>query len=294
MTLNFKQWEHLNEASIFSKIGEWFETTFGASYNKLKNLLSEYRDLETKFVDEWEEVQIELDKLELERDQTKSDPAEQKKIQRYISRNRDLLASMEKVHQKNIDYLMKKVKKAIGEEQKLRNFWELNKAKTDSDIAEEMYQKSKKLANRDISDSLYRKYRDAVMSARKKDSEFKEKYGELIKREPKSEILKKLPAKTGFTESSIDLYTSMSLSDFTKAVQKMDSKEVKSLVTSLTNERNDLYLKLEMEREELNKDIDAGDISREEAAKRIKAIRGMYTEKIRELRSKITVAKRNA
>lgn len=293
MILNFQNWNELNEANIFSAIGDWFQTTFGTSFGRIKELLDEYRDLETKFIDEWEEVHMEIDKLDLQRDQTKSDPAEQKKIQRLLTRNRDLLTSMEKVHEKNIDYLMKRVKKSIGEEQKLRNYWELNKSKIDSEVAEEMYQRSKRLADERLSDSLYRKYKDAVLKAKQKDQDFREKYGELARKEFRVEPTMK-DSKLGITDSSVDLYSSMSLADFSKMAQNLSPKEAKVLVSSLIKERNDLYLRLEIEREGLNKEIDKGAVTREEAAKRIKSIRALYMDRIRELRSKITVARKYA
>lgn len=293
MILNFQNWNELNEANIFSAIGDWFQTTFGTSFGRIKELLDEYRDLETKFIDEWEEVHMEIDKLDLQRDQTKSDPAEQKKIQRLLTRNRDLLTSMEKVHEKNIDYLMKRVKKSIGEEQKLRNYWELNKSKIDSEVAEEMYQRSKRLADERLSDSLYRKYKDAVLKAKQKDQDFREKYGELARKEFRAEPTMK-DSKLGITDSSVDLYSSMSLADFSKMAQNLSPKEAKVLVSSLIKERNDLYLRLEIEREGLNKEIDKGAVTREEAAKRIKSIRALYMDRIRELRSKITVARKYA
>lgn len=294
MILDFNKWEELNEASIFSKISDWFQTKFGRSYGKLNNLLDEYRELENKFVDEWQEVIVEIDKLELKREQTQSDPAEQKTIQRYITRNKELMDSMEKSHEKSIDYLMKKVKTVISDEQKLRNFWELNKSKIDAEIAEEMYKKSKDLADTRYSDSLYKKYRNAVDIAKRKDTEFKEKYGDIIKRSPVFPADDISTKKVDIQEPALDLYSTMSLADFTKLVQGLTSKEAKNLASSMIKQRNELYVKLEMEREIINRQIDSKEISRDEAAKKIKSLREMYMDKIRDLRSKITVARQYA
>jgi hypothetical protein len=294
MILDFNQWNELNEASVFSKISDWFQTTFGKSYGKLKTLLEEYRDLETKFVDEWQDIIVEIDKLELKRDQTQNDPAEQKTIQRFITRNKELMDSIEKSHKKSIDYLMAKVKKVINEEQKLRNFWELNKSKIDAEIAEDMYKKSKDLADVKYSENLYRKYRTAVDNAKQKDIEFKERYGSVISTAPKPPVVDDVQKKIELQEPTIDLYSTMSLGDFTKLLQGMTPKEAKNLAGSLIRQRNEFYVKLEMEREIINKQIDAKEINRDEAAKRIKAVREMYMDKIRDLRSKITVARQYA
>lgn len=293
MMLKFQEWDQLNEASIFQKIGSWLERAFGTTYSNLHKLLNEYKELETHFVSEWEDVQIELDKLELQREQTKSDPAELKKLQRYITRNKDLLANMQKLHEKNVDYHMKKVKKAIGDEQKLKNYWELNKAKVDAEIAEDMYKASKKLADERLSDSLYKKYKDAVLTAKQRDSDFREKYGELARTQPREDLSRR-PNNGGFQETHMSQYIAMGLQDFAQFVQKLEPRDAKRLSIALTEERNSLYLAMDLERDKLNDEIAKGSVNRDDASKRIKSIREKYMEKIRELRTKITLAKRNA
>jgi hypothetical protein len=294
MILKFQDWNELNEANLFDKIGDWFQTTFGPSHNKLKKLLDEYKNLELKFVDEWEEVKIEIDKLELQKDQTKNDPAEQKKILRLVTRNKDYLASMGKAHEKNMDYIVKRVKKVIGEEQKLKNFWELNKSKVDAEVAQEMYDRSKQLSNKTLADNLYKSYREAVLIAKEKDQEFKEKYGNLNVNTWGDTVLNKNGNPIRKEEINQNPYIDMPLGDFNAMIQKMEKKEIKSLVSSLTALRNDLYYKMDYERDSLNSRIAKGEVNKNEAAIKLKDIREMYMDKIRSLRTKITVARRNA
>jgi hypothetical protein len=299
MTLKFKEWDALNEASVFDKIKTWFSSNFGGAVSKLDGLLSDYRSAELEYVDEWQEISEEMDKLDLEREQTKSDPAELKKIERYIQRNREVLANSKKAHAKKIDYMMNVVRDVISDNSKLRNYWEMNKSRVDADVSEEMYKRSKDLADPVFSSGLYDKYKAAVLLAKKKDTEFREKYGDLMGSAKKEQVKSspKSNSSQSANEASVDLYMTMSLSDFTESVADMEPAQAKALASTLTKKRNDLYTEMEMEREALNDAISKKTgigANREDAAKKIKEIREKYMEAIRDLRSKITIARRRA
>jgi len=296
MTLKFKEWNELNEASIFDKVKDWFSVNFGGALNKMENLITEYRSAEEEYIDEWEKVNIELDKLDLQKDQTKSDPAEYKKIERYIQRNQELLSNMKKAHVKKIDHIMVKVKSLINDNAKLRTYWEVNKTRVDSEIAEDMYKRSKDLADETLSRDLYNKYKDSVLRAKKKDEEFKEKYGDLLKGSYKkaAPAQQKSASKSGISEATLDLYITMSLSEFTKEIESLDSKERKELTNLLIKNRNELYVQMDMERENINSLISKGQLTKEEASKELKDIREKHMNDIRELRSKITISRKNA
>jgi hypothetical protein len=297
MTLKFKEWDALSEASVFDKIKTWFSSNFGGAVSKLDGLLGDYRSAELEYVDEWQEIAEEMDKLDLEREQTKSDPAELKKIERYIQRNREVLANSKKAHAKKIDHMMNVVRDVISDNSKLRNYWEMNKSRVDADVSEEMYKRSKDLADPVFSSGLYDKYKAAVLLAKKKDTEFREKYGDLMGSTKKDQAKSSPKSNFGQTsnEASVDLYMTMSLSDFTESVADMEPAQAKALASTLTKKRNDLYTEMEMEREALNDAISKKTgigANREDAAKKIKEIREKYMEAIRDLRSKITIARR--
>ncbi len=292
--LKFNEWDHLNEANVFDKIKTWFSANFGGALSKIENLLSEYRSAETAYVDEWEKTAEEIDKLELQRSQTKSDPAEIKKIDRYIQRNRQVIDDMKKAHAKRIDHLMLKVKEAISDSRKLQSYWELNKTKIDAEIADDMFKRSKQLANTNLSGSLYSKYKDAVLKAKEKDAEFKEKYGDLLAGQKKTQTPPAKTSKSGFSDAAFDLYVTMSLSDFTREVDELDAKERRELTSFLLKQRNELYVQMEMEKESANSMFSNGEITKEDLGKTMKEIREKYMDPIRELRSKITVSRKNA
>lgn len=304
MTMKFKDWESLNEANVFDKIKNFLSGAFGGSISKLDSLGEEYRNAEMDYVDEWEKTQEEIDKLELERSQVKADPAEIKKIDRLIIRNNQFVKSQEKAHEKRTEQIFDKVRKTILDNKRLRTYWEKVKTDIDAEVSEDMYKKAKKMADSTLADSLYTKYKDAVLKAKKKDEEFKEKYGNLMTREIQSGP--KRTWKNVVDADDSDNYADdlsfadlmdLSITDFTNAVKNLSSKQAKSLLSYLIKQRNERYVALDLERDNLNKYVDKAtdkDKARDVAAEKIKDIRSRYMGEIRDIRSKITVAKNYA
>jgi hypothetical protein len=297
MTLKFKEWSVLNESGMEDKIKDWFSSNFGGANSKLNNLLGEYKSAELEYLDEWEKIHDAIDKLSLERSQIKSDPAELKKTDKFIQRNNESLAAGEKAHSRKIDYIMNKVKKVIDEDERLKKYWELNKSKLDSEIAEDMYNRSKDLASSTLSGELYNKYKAAVLKAKDRDTEFKKEYGDLLSGSDfRSESSGTNRSKVIGSAGEVSGYAKMNLGDFSRSVKNMDPKQIKDLVAKLVQNRNELYTQMEVEREALNDLISKkeGDgATKESAANKVTEIRAKYMDKIKELRSKITIARRN-
>ncbi len=291
--LKYKEWNEINEANVFDKIKTWFSRSFGGSIDKLDSLLNQYKKSELRFVDEWEEIRVKIDELELEKSQIKNDPAEVKKLERMIDRNQSIIPTWAKAHEKKTDEIFDKAKSVIKNDKKLESYWETNKVRIDSEVAEEMYRRAKYFSNDTATSEIYTKYKKAVLKAKEKDSAFKEKYGNLIGDKAPSE---KGDKKT-YSESNFEVLSKLSISEFTEAIKDFPKDEAKQLVSYLLKERNDLYLAMDMERDSLNTEIakrEKDHKTKEYAAQKIKDIREKYMGKIRDLRSKITVARKHA
>jgi hypothetical protein len=308
MTLKFKEWDSLNEANILDKIKNWLSGTFGGSVESLDKLANEYRSAELEYVEKWEDINVELDKLDLERSQTKSDPAEMKKIDRLIQRNNNLMDAQSRSHEKKTENIFAKVKDVVKENERIRIYWEKLKTKIDADVAEEMYKKAKNLANSSLSSSLYSKYKAALLKAKQKDTDFRNKYGNLMSDDIESNRRSKdkyrssddyvEPSKPGNeSDSSFGFLAKLPLIEFTNAIKGYIPAQAKKLVSFLLKERNDRYVAMDMERDLLNKEVENSSNPNEArafASKRIKEIREKYMDEIRDLRSKITIAKKYA
>jgi regulator of replication initiation timing len=311
MTLKFNEWSSLNEAVIFDKIKNWLSGTFGGSIDSLDKLANEYRSAELEYVEKWEDINVEIDKLDLERSQTKSDPAEIKRIDRLIQRNNELMEAQVRSHEKRAESIFTKVKDVISENKRVRIYWEKLKTKVDADIAEEMYKRAKNLADSSLSGSLYNKYKAAVLKAKQKDTDFRNRYGNLMtkdiesgerfkdkSRSSKSTSDSDKSTKSGNeSDASFEFLAKLPLIEFTNAIKGYTPAQAKKLVSFLLKERNDRYVAMDMERDILNKEVDnssSPDEARKFASKRIKEIREKYMDEIRDLRSKITIARKYA
>tara|TARA_R110000868_G_scaffold111890_1_gene301759 strand:- start:93 stop:1028 length:936 start_codon:yes stop_codon:yes gene_type:complete len=311
MTLKFKEWDSLNEAGIFDTIKNWLSGTFGGSIDSLDKLANEYRSAELEYVEKWEDINVEIDKLDLERSQTKSDPAEIKRIDRLIQRNNELMDAQSRAHEKKTESIFTKVRDVISENKRVRIYWEKLKTKVDADIAEEMYKRAKNLADSSLSGSLYSKYKTALLKAKQKDTDFRNKYGNLMTKDiesgerfkDKSGSARSTPgpdnsAKQGNeSDASFEFLAKLPLVEFTNAIKEYVPTQAKKLVSFLLKERNDRYVAMDMERDILNKEVEnssSPDQARELASKRIKEIREKYMDEIRDLRSKITIARKYA
>jgi len=309
MTLKFKEWGSLNEAGIFDKIKNWLSGTFGGSIDSLDKLANEYRSAEIEYVEKWEDINVEIDKLDLERSQTKSDPAEIKRIDRLIQRNNELMDAQSRSHEKKTESIFTKVRDVISDNKRVRIYWEKLKTKVDADIAEEMYKRAKNLADSSLSGSLYSKYKAALLKAKQKDIDFRNKYGNLMTKDieagerfkDKSGSTKSTSGPDNYTKSgnesdaSFEFIAKLPLVEFTNAIKEYVPAQGKKLVSFLLKERNDRYVAMDMERDILNKEVEnsaSPDRARELASKRIKEIREKYMDEIRDLRSKITIARK--
>jgi hypothetical protein len=86
------------------------------------------------------------------------------------------------------------------------------------------------------------------------------------------------------------------IKDFTSKIKSLDPKEKKALISRLIQERTDRYVAMDMEQDSLLKQLDSKKLKGkdlEEEKKKIKESKEKYLEEIRDLRSKITIARRN-
>jgi hypothetical protein len=214
-------------------------------------------------------------------------------------------------HEKKTESIFTKVRDVISDNKRVRIYWEKLKTKVDADIAEEMYKRAKNLADSSLSGSLYSKYKAALLKAKQKDIDFRNKYGNLMTKDieagerfkDKSGSTKSTSGPDNYTKSgnesdaSFEFIAKLPLVEFTNAIKEYVPAQGKKLVSFLLKERNDRYVAMDMERDILNKEVEnsaSPDQARELASKRIKEIREKYMDEIRDLRSKITIARKYA
>ena len=296
MLYNFKQWQNevaLNESKSIDNIMNWLSTNFGGSVSKIDALLAGILSIEEDYMKEWNEIQTEIDSLEVQKAQIKSDPAEAKKLERMISRNQKLLDALSKKRRSAIDAVEKKVEDATKGKQRLISYWNMKNSEAESDVAEKLYKMAKNLTDSSIADELYDKYKDAALMAKKKDEQFRSKFGDLKLSSPSTiEVGDEKITKTG--SFSLDPILAMNAVQFTKYAQGLEKNSVKELIRFMMTERNERYATLDTERDRLEAQADKKGISSAEVKASLKDLRETLMEQIRDLRTKITIARRYA
>ena len=296
MLYNFKQWQNeiaLNESKSIDNIMNWLSTNFGGSVSKIDTLLASILSIEEDYMKEWNDIQTEIDSLDVQKAQIKSDPAEAKKLERMISRNQKLLDALSKKRRSAIDAVEKKVEDATKGKQRLISYWNMKKSEAESDVAEKLYKMAKNLTDSSIADELYDKYKDAALMAKKKDEQFRSKFGDLKLSSPSS--IETGDEKITKTSSfSLDPILAMNAVQFTKYAQGLEKNSVKELIRFMMTERNERYATLDTERDRLEAQADKKGISSAEVKASLKDLRETLMEQIRDLRTKITIARRYA
>ena len=296
MLYNFKQWQNevaLNESKSMDNIMNWLSTNFGGSVSKIDALLAGILSIVENYMKEWNDIQTEIDSLEVQKAQIKSDPAEAKKLERMISRNQKLLDALSKKRRSAIDAVEKKVEDATKGKQRLISYWNMKKSEAESDVAEKLYKMAKNLTDSSIADELYDKYKDAALMAKKKDEQFRSKFGDLKLSTPSTIEAgdEKLSKASNF---SLDPILAMNAVQFTKYVQGLEKNAVKELIRFMMTERNERYATLDTERDRLEAQADKKGISSSDVKASLKDLRETLMEQIRDLRTKITIARRYA
>jgi hypothetical protein len=297
MLLNFKEWEsqNLNEKdSSLDKIMNWLSSNFGGTISKIDSLLSDVNSIETQYSKDWNEIQTDIDALEVKKAQTKSDPAEAKKLERMIDRNQKLLTALNKKRKADISKVDDRVEKLVNGKQRLVSYWNLKKSELEADLAEKMYKMAKDLTDDSVSDELYDKYKKAALDAKEKDERFREKFGKLDLAKPstlKSDAESRAISGANF---SMDPIFSMNAPQFTKFVQDLEKSQVGALIKSMQSERNERYATLDTERDRLEAQAKKKGLSDGSVKDSISELRETLMKQIRDLRTKITIARRYA
>ena len=129
--------------------------------------------------------------------------------------------------------------------------------------------------------------------AKKKDEQFRSKFGDLKLSSPSSIEVgdEKIVKSSNF---SLDPILAMNAVQFTKYAQGLEKNSVKELIRFMMTERNERYATLDTERDRLEAQADKKGISPADIKASLKDLRETLMEQIRDLRTKITIARRYA
>jgi len=301
MVYNFRQWDKftsLNEANALEKIFGWFGSIFGGTISKIDSYLEDIIQLEEDYAKEWDEIATEIDSLEVQKAQISNDPAESRKLDRMIDRNEKLIQSALRKKNSSISDVEDKVRKLTEKDSKLISYWNMRKTQAERDVAERLYDISKKLTNTDLGEELYDKYKRAALSAKQKDEDFRKKYGDM--KLPPSENFKsstsmkspKIYGPSKISKSTLTRILGDSGIEFEKYASNLSVENAKDLIRELTRVKNEMCALRDLDIERFENDAKRKGMSDTQIRKEIKAIKDYHTNKIGDVRTKITIARR--
>lgn len=299
MVYNFRQWDKftsLNEANALEKIFGWFGSIFGGTVSKIDSYLEDIIQLEEDYAKEWDKIMTDLDELEVQKAQISNDPAESRKLDRMIDRNEKLLQSALRKKNSSISDIEDKVRKLTEKDSKLVSYWNLKKTKAEKDVAERLYDISKKLTNPDLGEELHDKYKKAALAAKEKDEDFRRKYGDMrLPGSPSKHSYSEsptIPEKSRISKGILSRILNMPDKEFEKHVQKLGPSEIKDLKSDLINVKNEMLRLRSLDLKDYAQDASSKGLSKAEIKMGESNIRSKHLARISDTRDKITYLNR--
>jgi len=301
MVYNFQHWDlhnSLNEAKSMKDILNWFGSFFGGSLSKIDSHLEDIVQIEEDYIKEWDKIVTEIDSLEVQKAQIHNDPAESRKLDRMIDRSERLLQSLLSKKNSSVAEIEEKVRNITEKDSKLVSYWNLKKTGAEKEIAERLYDISKKLTNPDLGEELYDKYKNAALAAREKDEDFRKKYGEMklpSTRLISSSSLKKSPKDFGpskIDKTTLNKILGYSGTEFEKYAGELSKENARDLIRELTRVKNEMCALRDLDIERFESEAKRKGLTETQLRREIRNLKAMHTDKIGDVRTKITIARR--
>lgn len=242
--------EDINEG-IFSAIKNFFSKMLGGKIDKIDKIIQKYKDNEAEYWKKWGEANFAYNKAETMMKEL-SDPAQKAKHMEMRERADKLLGQIDKSRDGVNDALSRQAALIIKGSDRLTDYYLMMKAKADEEVAQNSYKGLKKVADENTVDTLYKKVEVDAARARKKEEEFKKKYGASVgggSTPTKITGDKEQPFKN-FGITDLQDFVLTSDKEFNEKVSNMPKSNIKLLVG---------YMKKEMSRieSEVSKEIKA-------------------------------------
>jgi len=175
--ISLNESEQLDEG-VLSSIKNFFSRMLGGAVSKLDKILRKYKDNELDYWTDWADARGRFAEADALSREAKSDPVDRMKYEEQKERVKKLQAQVETKRKDVNDALSRQATNIIKDSTRLKDYWEMKKAKVDEEAARESFDEIKKSSDdttlHDLFDTEIQK---AAKAARKKDAEFKEKYG---------------------------------------------------------------------------------------------------------------------
>jgi hypothetical protein len=150
----------------------------GGAVAKLDKILGRYKDNELEYWIDWADVRSRYNEADAASDEVRADNVQQMKYKEQMERLKKLMDQTEKKKADVADALLRQANGIIKDSTRLKDYWDMKKAKVDEDAAKESYEEVKKsTTDETIHDLFDKEIQRVVEIAREKDKKFREQYG---------------------------------------------------------------------------------------------------------------------
>ena len=165
---------------ILNSIVNFFSKALGGSIDKLDKLIRKYKDNEIEYWEEWADARGKFNKADALSKEAKTDPVEKAKYEEQKERLKKLQSQIEIKRKDVLDSLNRQVSHIIKDSTRLKDYYDLKKAKADEEVARDSFDAIKDSSKDEALKALFDKnIQSAVATARKRNEEFKSKYGDI-------------------------------------------------------------------------------------------------------------------
>lgn len=173
----------MNEAQsidegVLSSITNFFSRMFGGAVSKLDDILKKYKKNEKDYWTDWADERGRFDEADALSKVPNPDQVDRMKYDEQKARIKKLEEELEKKRKTVNDALDRQAANIIKSSARLKDYYEMKKAKTDEEAAKESFEVIKRSTDNDTIHELFdNEIQKAVQKAKKKNEEFKSKYG---------------------------------------------------------------------------------------------------------------------
>ena len=231
--LTFSEWDkkyYSVDESFKEDVQNWLSRSFGGKIGKIDYIISELVSTEKDFAKDWEKIQMEIGNLNSQIDTGELSDSETEDFRDKIKSKKKELESLERNKIQKIRSLNVRVLDLTKGSHRISKYWNLKKAEAEVEVAENLYNISKNLPDKDMEDQMYKRYlksRDIFKSKKKELDEFVHKEEEEAPKEKKS---------SGTPE--VKELIRMSTAQFLSELKKYNKEEVRKIHRALIDQKN--------------------------------------------------------
>lgn len=156
----------INEG-ILSGVMNFFSRVFGGKIDSLDSILRKYKNNEKEYWSKWADANHQYNMAAAKRDTADTETAKRKYLE-LMERANKLISQTNKSRNDVNNALERQAQLLIRTNKRLRNYWDMKKAKVDEEVAKNSYKTLKDKVDEDVLNDLYKRMEETEKRAKNK------------------------------------------------------------------------------------------------------------------------------